>query len=134
MIFLSVTGNIKYSLLSTQQSPHAARKQLSRHTPSFHSGTRDGAGPQRNLCTSTRTSKQPTSNWEISSQTVNPAKARAHPPSYICMGAFLPTIRDQPVQVSEDTTEQRNLQKLVHYYLFPLFISNLVCVYFPFLL
>lgn len=39
----------------------------------------------------------------------NPAKASAHP-SYIHTGTSLPTVKDQPAQVSEETTEPRSLQ------------------------
>lgn len=60
----------------------------------------------------------------------NPAKASTHP-SYIHTGTSLPTIKDQPAQVSEESTELRSLQKN-HFFLF-IPLSFLIWYMFTFL-
>ena len=61
----------------------------------------------------------------------NPAKASAHP-SYIHIGTSLPTILGptRPSRRRDNRAEKPPKQS--YYYLFPLFVSNLVYVYFPF--
>ena len=119
-----MTSNIPSSPLSNLNRPHIL---VQTHT--FFSSCNEG------WC---RPPKEPVHKHQgpqpahIHPPKPNPAKARAHP-SYIHTGTSLPTIKDHPAQVSEESTELRSLQKkITYYYLFPLFISNLVYVYLPF--
>lgn len=119
-----MTSNIPSSPLSNLNRPHIL---VQTHT-FFSSCNKGWCRPQKNLYTNTRAHSQPTSNLQNQTQqrlALTPATSTQAPHS--------PQSRTNQPKSQKRQQSREASKQITYYYSFPLFMSNLVYVYFPFL-